>query len=69
MREVHVERPEFGGGPLVVTTVGMAVADLYSAMAQYAIEFVFLAATPLIGQVIGTGYGRSTNQPAISTYP
>jgi methylmalonyl-CoA/ethylmalonyl-CoA epimerase len=173
MTEWQNERPEFAGGPLVVTTVGMAVADLYSTMAQYwetlgwgpwtvyrqeppaltdmyyrgrpsefsflvagttapggtafwlcqplegpsvyrdlveaqvpgphfmtawrqnktdadalrawfsqrgalelmsariegAIEFVFHDATTLIGQVIETGYGRSTDQPVISTYP
>ena len=40
-----------------------------SARIEGAIEFVFLDATTLIGQVIETGYGRSTNQPVISTYP
>ncbi len=46
MTEWQNERPEFAGGPLVVTTVGMAVADLYSTMAQY-------------WETLGWGPGRS----------
>ena len=35
MREIHVETAWSSGRALVVTTVGMAVPDLYSAMARY----------------------------------
>ncbi len=43
--------------------------DLMSARIEGSIEFYFLDTTELIGQILETGWGRSSSQPVISTYP
>jgi hypothetical protein len=43
--------------------------EIMSARVEGSIEFCFLDATEILGQVVETGHGRSTDQPVVCTYP